>query len=196
MENRLSAEQIRKAEAIYRLDKKLRLTFEVLDSDLKFAEQQWAKDESSQFWRRTLVRCFCAHAEGVLSLLKSAIPDIADYFRVSLNGNEFEIVTERRANNKPAYLSFRENVKETLKIYAKAHTTQIIINYNEPGFDDLCNTFEIRNKLMHPKKLFDLEVSDAPLNAAFRGEKWFATVLTKLLNECVKQRPFPPAEQN
>jgi hypothetical protein len=192
-----TAEQKRKAEALHGLHKKLILTFDVLDSDLKFAEEEWTKNQSSQFWRRTLVRCFCAWVEGILSLLKGVTPDIANYFKVTLTAKDFEVVTELRKDKKTgltktSYLPIRDNLKETFKVYAKAHAIQAEPKYDDPRFDDLENTFKLRHKLMHPKKLFDLEVSDNALEAAFRGDKWFGVVLDKVMTECRKQRPFPP----
>ena len=187
--------QRKKAEALHKLQKKLNLAFEVLDSDLRFAEEQWAKDESSQFWRRTLVRCFCASIEGILSLLKNVTPDIADYFEVALTPKDMEVITERSmgkdGNPKKFFLPIRDSIKTTLKLYAKAHTIQVPVKYDVRGIDDLENTFELRHRLMHPKDLFGLQVSDQAIDAVIRSDKWFGDVLRFVLGKCVKQRPFP-----
>jgi hypothetical protein len=135
--------------------------------------------------------------EGILSLLKGVTPDIANYFNVALTAKDNEVVIELRKDKKTgltktSYLPIRENLKKTFEVYAKAHAMQVALKYDDPRFDDLENTFKLRHKLMHPKKLFDLEVNDNVLEAAFRGDKWFELVLGKVMTECLKRRPFPP----
>ncbi len=190
-------EKKRQAAAIAKMGKQLTLTIAVLDSDVKFAAVQWRKSQSDQFWRRTLVRCLCALAEGVLGLLKNLAPDSAKFFEVELTAKDIEVATERRnyiengiQRSKPAFLKFSENLKETFKLFAKTHTVQFEIRYEEPGFKALCDTFDSRNKLMHPKGLFDLEVSDQAVDAADQGMKWFDSALSNLLQECGKKLPF------
>ena len=182
----MNADQKTKAAALHKLYKPLRTLIRVLDSDVQYAREQWRPDPSSQFWRRTFVRCCCARAEGTLSVLKNAVRDIADYFGVQLTEKEIaELVFECRAFLKP-----RENVKRTFKVFARAHGVPVAIKYDETGFADLCDTFILRNRLMHPRGLFDLEVTDKAIDAAVRGEKWFGCVLTNVLQECGKKLPF------
>ncbi|MGA2178518.1 MAG: hypothetical protein ABSH15_02900 [Verrucomicrobiota bacterium] len=192
----LSAEK-KSATEMGKLIKKLTLTIAVLDSDVTFAANEWRKEPSNQFWRRTLIRCVCAQAEGTLGLLKNITPDSANFFDVNLTAKDIEVATERRAftengitKTKPVFLPFPENVKETFKVFTKAHATQVVIKYDEEGFGDLCNTFEVRNKLMHPKGPFDVEVRDRAIDAADRGINWFGSVLRRILAECGKKLPF------
>jgi hypothetical protein len=192
----MNAEQKKKAAAISKLNKQLLLTINVLDADVRFAADQWRKDTSNQFWRRTLVRCLCASTEGALGMLKHITPESAKFFGVSLTQRELEIAKERRElvqdgvqKTKRVFLPFADNLKETLKIIAKIHAVEITIKYEESGFKDLCDTFELRNKLMHPKGPFDLGVTDNAVDAAERGTQWFLCSLHGLLNECAKRLP-------
>jgi hypothetical protein len=180
-----------------KLIKTLTLTINVLDSDVKFAADHWRKEPRSQFWRRTLIRCVCAQAEGSLALLKNITCDSANFFDVKLTEKDVEVATERRVfakngitKTRPVFLPFPENFKETFKVFMKAHATYVVIRYDEEGFDDLCNTFQVRNRLMHPKGPFDLEVRDQAFDAGDRGMKWFGSVLRTVLAECGKKLPF------
>ena len=76
------------------LIKTLTLTINVLDSDVKFAADHWRKEPANQFWRRTLIRCLSALAEGTLGLLKNITPDSAKFFDVNLTDKDTEIATE------------------------------------------------------------------------------------------------------
>ncbi len=193
----MNADQKMKAAANYKLHKRLITAITVLDSDVRFATEQWRRNPTSQFWRRTLVRCCCASVEGTLSLLKNVTAGNADYFGVKLSEGDIKVVTELRTYNengvtktKPAFLPFRDNVKETFKVFAKGCATQVAIKYDVSEFADLCDTFELRNKLMHPKGVFDLEVSDKSADVGDRGLKWFRLTLEKVLQECRKKLPF------
>jgi hypothetical protein len=196
LEMKMTVEQKKKAAAIGKLNRQLLLTIDVLDADVKFAADQWRKDPSNQFWRRTLVRCLCASTEGALGMLKNIMPESAKFFEVALTPRELEVATERRQTiengtprTKRVFLPFSDNLKETLKIFAKIHAVEIAIKYDVSGFKDLCNTFELRNKLMHPKGPFDLGVTDGAVDAAERGTQWFLCSLHGLLNECAKRLP-------
>lgn len=169
----------------------------VLDSDINAARELWLKSPESQFTRRVLLRCCCASVEGTLSLLKQIAPRCANFFEISLTPSEVKIVTERRTyiengieKSKPAFLPFRDSVKETFKIFAKVHTISSTTDFSAAGFEELCNTFELRNKLMHPKTVFDLEVSDKALDGGDRGLKWFKEALDTLLKDCGEKLPF------
>jgi len=191
----MNAEQKKKAGVIcFKLRKGLLQTIAVLESDVEFAVARWEQERASQFWRRTLLRCCCASVEGTLSLLKNVTDGSADFFGVNLSEGDLKVVNERRTyrengvtKTKPAFLPFRDNIKETFKVFAKAHSVQTAIKCDAPGFSDLCDTFELRNKLMHPKGVFDLEVSDKAIDAADRGLKWFGSTVENVMELCGKQ---------
>ena len=189
--------QKRKFDALCKLYKQYNITRTVLSSDAKFADALWQKDYESQFWRRTILRCLCAYIEGTMSLLKTVTPEAANYFGVSLTSKDFEVVTETRkciengvATTKKSFLRFPDNLKATLKIYAKAHANRLAIKFDDLGFKDLCATFELRNKLMHPKGVFDLEVSDKALEATDRGIKWFDFAVGEIVDQGAKKFSF------
>lgn len=170
----MNANQKEKTEARFQLLKKrLVVAIEILEADVKFAETEWLKNKSSQFWGRTLIRCCCAWVEGTTSLLKQFASEIAEYSGAKLNKKDMEVLTEIRTDKdglkKPAFLSPCENIKATFKVFTKARKIQREIKYDDSRFKDLFDTFELRNRLMHPKKQQDLEVSVKALDAAERG---------------------------
>ncbi|MFO1488701.1 MAG: hypothetical protein U1F83_10395 [Verrucomicrobiota bacterium] len=199
----MDAEKKRKANEVQKkLRQGLLQAVAVLDSDVNTAREHWLKSPDSQFWRRMLLRCCCASVEGTLSLLKQVTPHCAEFFDVALTSLEMKILTERRTyvengveKTKPAFLPFRDNVKETFKAFAKAHTLSSNTDFNTKGFTELCNAFELRNRLMHPKTVFDLGVDDKALDEAERGLKWFKHSLVKMLEDCGGKLPFPTKQK-
>lgn len=184
----MNVELKRKAEALNRLHRELMRTIQILSMDLRFAEQQSLKDHfNEQFWRRTTIRCVCALVEGTLSVLKSVTPETASLFQVNLTEKDIEIITELRKDkngfHKPAFLKPNENVKETIKLFAKAHAIKCPAKFDEKSFDDLCKTFELRNKLMHPKNSFSLEVKNEFIKTSVSGWNWLDRTLDELLAE-------------
>ena len=193
----MNAKQKEEAAALYKLHKQMITTISILDQDMKSAVALWRQDSSNQFYRRTLVRCGCASIEGTLNLLKNVSGQTADFFGIGLSEEDMEIITESRkviengkTKTKPKFLPIRDKVKETFRVFTKSHATQINVKYDVPGFQDLCDTFELRHGLMHPKNHLDLEVSDRSVDTVERGMTWFNHVLKEVLNKCNENLPF------
>lgn len=70
----------------------------------------------------------------------------------------------------------------------KAHDVSMEIKYDESGFKDLQEMFALRNKLMHPKTLSDVGVSDDALKGSIRGFNWFDMQGVKIMSECKKKQ--------
>jgi hypothetical protein len=184
--------QKRKALEVRKATKDLVFALQILREDTRFAEQQLIQHKTShdQTCRRTLVRCACAFVEGTLSFMKVTAIPAANFFDVSLSEKEIEFITGRKTKpGKPVpFLPFRENLKETLKVFVKAHGVLMEIKYDEAGFKDLHEMFKLRNRLMHPKTLSDVGVSDEALNGSIRGFNWFDAQGVKIMAECKKEQ--------
>jgi hypothetical protein len=61
-------------------------------------------------------------------------------------------------------------------------------------FGDLCETFQLRNKLMHPKYSLELAVTDDALKTAVRGWNWFDTALVNVLSQSTERLQRYPAD--
>jgi hypothetical protein len=178
--------------------KKLRhmvLAIAPFESDLLFAAEQWVKDSRNQFWRRTLIRCLLAQTEVVLWNMKHVTPGIACLNQVGLSTAEVEFLNEERnvvrdgkTEVRRNYPPFRENIKGTLSLFAKAHRISFNLNYDSK-FDALCATYELRNRLMHPKKPMDADVSDDAIATAQSGVAWFMQYYPQLLKQCGDSLP-------
>ena len=122
-----------------------------------------------------------------MSLDKAATLPAADFFSVNLSDKDIEVATGQSAKTgKPIpFLPFQENVKETLKIFMKAHGVHMAIDYDDSGFGDLRELFKLRNKLMHPKTLDDIHVSDEAFKTSIRGSNWFDSVGVAIMEQCM-----------
>ena len=188
----MTKNQKHKAQEVLKASKNLIQALQILREDTRFAEQQLNKHKKShkQTCRRTLIRCACAFVEGTLSFMKVSATPAASFFDISLSEQETEFITGREIKTgKPIpFLRSRENLKETLKVFMKAHGVAMEIKYDESGFKDLHEMFSLRNGLMHPKTLSDVGVSDEALKSSFRGFNWFDAQGVKIMAECKKKQ--------
>lgn len=182
------------AKEIYGLSKNLITTLQILVSDVKHAEDELQKDKAhEQFWRRIIVRSVCALGEGTLNVLKGMTPKSADFFDVSLTVKEMEFLTEVQKTSdgklKPFFQPLRQSLKETITIFTKIHDVSMGIKFDQ-GYEDFCNTFTLRNRLMHPRKHSDLGISDSDYQACIRGWNWFNSMLSATMKQCGEKLPF------
>jgi hypothetical protein len=185
-----SEELMVKAEQLRKLVSLSGLNYHPLHSDLAFASKQWRLDRSSQFWSRTVIRCLCAAVEATLFSFRKMAEQMSTLKNIQFTAEEIEILSEKRIVEKngiqttrPKYLPFPDASKESFRLFGKAVGATVTIDY-DAGFTDLCATFEVRNRLMHPKKPFDVEVNANDINTAERGIHWFNKAYTGVIHQC------------
>jgi hypothetical protein len=174
----------------------MNLTLAPLQADMDFAVDNLRNDQvRQQFWRRTTIRCLLAYTEALLWNLKHGIPTIATMYGIGLSSSDLEIIEEKRTiavngkfEHRTKYLKFRDNLKQTFNLFGKVHRITFNVNCNQ-DFDDLCTTYELRNRLMHPKIPMDPDVSDLNMAASQQGIKWLGLEYQKLLTECIQSLP-------
>ncbi|MGA2657894.1 MAG: hypothetical protein ABSH34_10280 [Verrucomicrobiota bacterium] len=183
------------AAEIRRLNQHMMLTILPLQADVDFATVQLVVDRKSQFWRRTVIRCGLALVEATLWNMKHILPTVATFSGVQLTPDELEMINEEKTRIKdgqpvtrPNLLPFRDNVKATFSIFAKVHGISISVDYDSE-FDALCHTYELRNRLMHPKRPFDPNVSDPDIDVAQRGAGRFNRSFQQIMKQCEQEVP-------
>jgi hypothetical protein len=165
------------------------LTTAPLVSDSVEAMKQCKQNPESQFWPRTVIRCLCATIEAQLFTFRKMAEQMG-----CLSGqnpftkDEEEILAEQRITivngvriSKPKWLRFPDSVTETFRLFGKANGARLTIDYGGTGFVDLRTTFEIRNRLMHPKQPFDVRVTEQEVETADRAMTWFTNTTMDIL---------------
>ncbi len=150
-----SKELMKRVAEIQKLISFYTLTCQPLHSDFSFAIRQWQQDRTSQFWSRTAIRCVCAAIEATLFSFRTMAEQAAGVSKppIQFDPEELEILSEKQMRNgilRPKFLSPPDAVKESFRLFAKAIGTTVTLDYGN-GFSDLCATFEVRNRLMHPE---------------------------------------------
>ncbi len=108
--------------------------------------------------------------------MKNTAPKIAVISEVTLSSKELEFAEDKIR----PFPTFRKNLTQTFEIFAKVHKVPFSVNPDKK-FEALCATYELRNRLMHPKRPFDLDVSDQNIDDAMLGAMWFHQAFDKLM---------------
>ena len=178
----------------------LRLTATVLDSDLRFAIQNHRADPSSQFWRRTVIRCLMALMEAVVWNMKQLAPKVAEISGVVLTPKELQLAAELQEvptaegtqyrPKSPKFPRFPDSLAAAFTLFAKVHRVPQA-STRDQGFDDLCATYRLRSRLMHPKTIFDPAVTDSDIANAQSGVAWWNREYGALMARCAEAMPHP-----
>jgi len=136
-----------------------------------------------QPWFRIAIRSTISMIEASCYKLKQFTILICDYRKKPLSPTDREKLIEKKQDEngklRNYYLETKENIKFALKKIHYAYDLPFKIN-NHEGWQKLLNTIDIRNKLTHPKKKVDLDVSPQQYEDAIEGFGWFTKKIDEL----------------
>ncbi len=188
-----TAELLNKDLELQELIKLATLTFRTLRSDFDYAVSQWCADRESQFWARTSIRCLCVAIEATLFTFRKMAEQLATLNKVQFSQKEIEILTEKRIvkengveTTRPNFLPIQVSVIKSFRLFAKSFGVKILIQQDR-GFVALLATFDVRNRLMHPKNVVSLEVRESDLRTADEAMAWFNKIQTEVVAQCKVQ---------
>jgi len=183
---------IKQGEELNKCIRQMALTIRPLDADYDLAGKYWRSDKDNrQFWSRVVIRCLCANIEARLYLFRRTALETVNLSKVSFAKDEREILTETREvteggklRTKPKWLPIKDSLKESLRLFAKSMGASFNADCGTKGYKDLCDTFEVRHHLMHPKDVFAVEIRDEDIQTAEEGIHWFNQQCADLLDKC------------
>jgi aldehyde:ferredoxin oxidoreductase len=162
-------------------------TYQPLNADFERARTSWRQDRS-QFWTRTSVRCLFAVVEAILFQFRKMAEHVSQVTGVTFEPEEVAILTEQRINAQgqivPKFLRFPDAVKESFRLFGKAAQKPVNVDYGAKGFQDLCTAYEVRSRLAHPKGPFDVQIADTDIRTADSGISWFNQAHRQVLIQC------------
>lgn len=162
--------------------------FGIMFTDLKHATSEMKAHPGDQFWRRTAIRTLAATLDGIIFSLKETALATGPMNGFLFNDDELYFLSEKTAEatsgKKPKLPGFRENLKRTIKLFSKIHKIACPTDFNDAGFASLCETYELRHLLMHPKSYWTFAVSDEQKQKAADGIHWLDVEIQKLFDSC------------
>jgi len=161
---------------------------QILLSDLSCASKQVKEKPSDQFLRRMTVRCFAATVDGILFALKQLAQASGELQGYKFTPDELFSLTETpvepKGGKRPKFPVFRDNIKQTFRLFAKIYGTECPTDFNQSGFNSMCETLELRHRLMHPKSYVTFCVTDDEKQRCAEAAAWLHLELNRLLDAC------------
>jgi hypothetical protein len=174
------------------------LLLDMLASDLHRAEVGLRTNYNDQYYRRTAVRALAATVEGAVFCAKQMTLVSGRELNFSFNQDDEAFLKEERVDpqgKKRPFPTSPENIKRTFRLFAKAGGIPSPTDFGQAGFEALCQTFELRHSLMHPKSFMKFCVTDAQAKKAGEAITWFTGEIAKLVGAIVEDsdtRQFTP----
>jgi len=151
-------------------------------------------DSDSQFWRRAFVRATLSFVEGITVLLKQqalvgACNKITttgeiDFARLSvLFGESYFIDDIGKLRWRPIHIPMLHNVAFAFREFAQLHGSAFKLDKSSEEWRALQTAFRVRDRLVHPKGVDELIVTDVELTAVKTAVSWLNESLGSLFSE-------------
>ena len=146
-------------------------------------------DLTSDRHRRAFVRAVFAYVEGTLSGLKGILVEYGDLFGSQFSVGEAALLAEEAYGLKEdgsirvtqSFLRVAENIRFTLALAAKVSGSPTSVRYDDEGWAGFKESIRIRNRLMHPRSVADLMLSDAEMVAVHNARAWYKNAIVDVL---------------
>jgi hypothetical protein len=169
------------------LDKSNEL-FNVLTDDFIVANDALGAEFQSQFWRRTLVRTSFATIEGLINSLNQTIMETFNSGFIELTGKEIEELTEqvrtRKGDLRPKFLPLGNKVSCSFAIFTRRlGGFDYSIDTTTAEWKRFESAIQVRNQLMHPRMLAEMNLGDDQISLVIDSTSWFLDTYTALQRE-------------
>lgn len=131
--------------------------------------------------RRQLFRSCFAHIEGVLFAFKQILlhyDDLQQFLKCEERSFMQEIefyLSGKEIDERPAFIRLAQNIQVTFAIWGRIDPTKTLppASYDTSEWSALLESIRVRNRVTHPKRKTDLDISDHELQRLFEGFNWF-----------------------
>jgi len=170
-----------------------------LENDFNCVLKELMGNRDDQLRRRTLVRTLFAAVEGTVFAIKRKTLAEHKIGGCELSPAEYAMLVEEaydlrdngHLRTSQKFIRLQANIRFAFSIYTdKVGRISFCLDTNDSGWTDFLQAIEIRNRLMHPKALKDLEVTDSELDCVLSAAKWFNDQVGRLMTavkEGIKQ---------
>lgn len=137
--------------------------------------------------RRELVRTAFAAIEGLHWQLKQdvlvhSLEDLSPYERSAMSEETYHVDDRGNVNVIPRFLPLPNAIRLVVQM-VKRYRHAYEIDYGHRGWSNLKSAIEIRNRLVHPKTVQDLVVTDKEVEATLSGFYWVLALVIEVLGE-------------
>ena len=165
--------------------------FYALVDDVICATDIWHK-RGDEFSHRLYVRTVFALMEGVIQVMKSAAllfdernepPVLTPEELIALREEEVQVEDNGKAKSKKKKISLLPNFQFAFRTYAKVRGEAVNLDKRGEGWRSLNDAIKIRDRLMHPHTVKDLQVPLQDMEIVEKGMQFFRDTTAQLLHK-------------
>lgn len=154
----------------------------VLSFDLMETYDRLRNDSDHQPSRRNWVRTFCSQVEAFAYSTKQILADLSEFPFVKLSPHEILLLREEwyeiADNGEPRlrgdkFVQIKTNLKFLATMCSRAFERPYALDTGGSGWTALDAAFKIRNRLVHPKAVQDMFITDDELKTVAQAQDWF-----------------------
>ena len=130
------------------------------------------------FNRRTYVRTCFAVLEGLISYIKSSTLVMLDENDASiahlsmLREETYTVDSRGKVQTQPKFIPVDANLRFSIAMYAKTLEIEQELDCSTQEWIHFKTALRVRNRIVHPKKTGDLEITDEELGATMKSSLW------------------------
>jgi hypothetical protein len=159
----------------------------VLIADVTSARNRFLADTENQTTRRDLIRTTFAAMEGLhwqlrQDVLKSdeRLLNLSGHERAALAEETYSVTTQGQLKVVSKNMPLTTGIRLLVRLVSRANP-EFTIDFNHRGWSDLHAATEVRNRVVHPKALDDLEVSDKEVKQTMTAFHWLLALVIEAL---------------
>lgn len=153
------------------------------------AAQKRVKKSDTPTHRRELVRSVFAAIEGLHWQLKQDVlghpkANLSHFERAAMVEESYSVTERGDVISVPRFLPLTTAIRLVVNIVQR-YRPMYKIDFNHVGWANLKVTVDVRNRLVHPKRLEDLVVSDTEIQKTNSAFAWVLALVIEILRETV-----------
>jgi hypothetical protein len=148
----------------------------ILREDLDVLLDVFRDDHSNQVLRRNFIRGSWAYVEAITHALKRMTSILVDTSACELEPMQAEFLKLKRVET-------LENIKKTIKLVAEVFKVPERDLGGGTGWCHVRPTLKVRDRLVHPKSVEELQVEDSEWEAHKEGFEWLLHAFDGLLTD-------------
>lgn len=162
--------------------------FIALQEDAQTSLENLRLDNQNQYLRRTAVRTNLAMVEGLTNCLNQLLLVSYQQGQITLTENEIENITEQKTKKnggvRPFFLSLGDKIQKSFALFSKKiGGSEFLFDTTSSEWRLLESSIQIRNQIMHPKRIEDFSISDDQIKIITQAPTWFIAQYTFLLKQ-------------
>ena len=157
--------------------------------NLKLKEETDKREAVIQFWRRLAVRVALSIIESLCFRMKITILSHNELFgkklspriETPLREETYALDEKGETMSRNAYYEPKRNLRFVFKEFAKVFNPDFRLKVDDKGWASYREALKIRNRITHPKNLWDLNCSEEEYKMVTEAYNWFERSITQLL---------------